>query len=652
MSSSKLLPANTPNDGLPEHWQPIEESPFQPDSAPPAAPVGTGPMFAGSIPAAMQLTPDIMPTRYPGGIGGYRIMPPPPSGVAANNAATKSLIETVSETFINNPGGTIIALQTNGIPNASQNILDLVQGGGISLLSGGGGSVTFVVSRPTSGVQFVTTDGSDGADGLSWGNAKKTLAAAVTALGVAGGTIFMGIGTFASAATVVLSAPIIIQGNNRQTILTIPNAANVDVLQIAANHCRVTGCTIDGNAANQTSAGTGITIAAQMAFIEINECVIQNTWAEAIFANGGASNVDILDNFFTGNNQQQAASFVIRFLEGSGQLDNTINISRNTFVSTNTGAIAFYLTQAFDTGMADIIVADNSIQFGGASYLSYGVGFFGLIASGLDGIFQIIRVSRNLISGGNVPGDIGFYVEGTSYDTSVSENSVQGCLGSASIWFNTTGAQTSQSSRSILVTGNTVDDSGAIRLSGVGFAAASIAGNTLQGETTGDDSPFIVIEGVNSGTYTDVAISGNAVLPVDFGAQSCLLLQNVSDISVTGNVFKGKGASQTESSIVLNAASGCSISGNNFQNYTGSTDGAIAINIISGSGNLIGPNLYNSVTTQYADGGTGTIFGLSLVPAPSTAGSAGFVGDVAKDATHWYVCIATNTWVRTTLATF
>ena len=92
--------------------------------------------------------------------------------------------------------------------------------------------------------------------------------------------------------------------------------------------------------------------------------------------------------------------------------------------------------------------------------------------------------------------------------------------------------------------------------------------------------------------------------------------------------------------------------GNNFQNYTGSTDGAIAINIISGSGNLIGPNLYNSVTTQYADGGTGTIFGLSLVPAPSTAGSAGFVGDVAKDATHWYVCIATNTWVRTTLATF
>lgn len=37
---------------------------------------------------------------------------------------------------------------------------------------------------------------------------------------------------------------------------------------------------------------------------------------------------------------------------------------------------------------------------------------------------------------------------------------------------------------------------------------------------------------------------------------------------------------------------------------------------------------------------------------PSTASSAGTAGQVAYDATHFYVCIATNTWVRCTLATF
>lgn len=41
-----------------------------------------------------------------------------------------------------------------------------------------------------------------------------------------------------------------------------------------------------------------------------------------------------------------------------------------------------------------------------------------------------------------------------------------------------------------------------------------------------------------------------------------------------------------------------------------------------------------------------------LVAAPSTASSTGVAGQIAYDATHIYVCVATNTWVRATLATF
>ena len=41
-----------------------------------------------------------------------------------------------------------------------------------------------------------------------------------------------------------------------------------------------------------------------------------------------------------------------------------------------------------------------------------------------------------------------------------------------------------------------------------------------------------------------------------------------------------------------------------------------------------------------------------VVAAPATATSAGVAGTIAYDATHFYVCIATNTWVRTSVATF
>jgi hypothetical protein len=40
------------------------------------------------------------------------------------------------------------------------------------------------------------------------------------------------------------------------------------------------------------------------------------------------------------------------------------------------------------------------------------------------------------------------------------------------------------------------------------------------------------------------------------------------------------------------------------------------------------------------------------VAAPSAATSAGVAGTWAYDSTHIYVCVATNTWVRASLATW
>ena len=41
-----------------------------------------------------------------------------------------------------------------------------------------------------------------------------------------------------------------------------------------------------------------------------------------------------------------------------------------------------------------------------------------------------------------------------------------------------------------------------------------------------------------------------------------------------------------------------------------------------------------------------------IVAKPATASSSGTAGQLAYDATHLYVCVATNTWVRASLATW
>jgi hypothetical protein len=41
-----------------------------------------------------------------------------------------------------------------------------------------------------------------------------------------------------------------------------------------------------------------------------------------------------------------------------------------------------------------------------------------------------------------------------------------------------------------------------------------------------------------------------------------------------------------------------------------------------------------------------------VTDTPATAASPGKQGQIAYDATHFYVCIAADTWVRCTLATW
>jgi hypothetical protein len=55
----------------------------------------------------------------------------------------------------------------------------------------------------------------------------------------------------------------------------------------------------------------------------------------------------------------------------------------------------------------------------------------------------------------------------------------------------------------------------------------------------------------------------------------------------------------------------------------------------------------NIKSSQITDLGSGTP---ALVAAPATATSVGVAGQIAYDATHFYVCVAPNSWVRAALA--
>ena len=74
--------------------------------------------------------------------------------------------------------------------------------------------------------------------------------------------------------------------------------------------------------------------------------------------------------------------------------------------------------------------------------------------------------------------------------------------------------------------------------------------------------------------------------------------------------------------------------------------GAIGIDTVSGAikkGD--GTTAFSALTAINANG-------IALVSAPASAGATGTAGSIAYDSTHIYVCVATNTWVRASLATW
>jgi hypothetical protein len=88
-----------------------------------------------------------------------------------------------------------------------------------------------------------------------------------------------------------------------------------------------------------------------------------------------------------------------------------------------------------------------------------------------------------------------------------------------------------------------------------------------------------------------------------------------------------------------------------------STDSLSVTNLtVTGTGERISGNTYGNYF-DFNDEGNGVIavsptIALKNATAPASPTDTGTVGQVAFDGTYWYVCTATNTWMRTQLSTW
>lgn len=126
----------------------IQPTPIVNGRVPPPSAPSMGRALVGTIPLEMQLDADFAENQYGGQVPSYRLMPPASSGQAAVNSAAQSTQIVIQQSSASSG----LLLETNGIKNSSQSVLNL-QG-------------TAVVGSDAAG--NVTIDG--GGDGLIHGD--------------------------------------------------------------------------------------------------------------------------------------------------------------------------------------------------------------------------------------------------------------------------------------------------------------------------------------------------------------------------------------------------------------------------------------------------------------------------------------------------
>lgn len=174
--------------------------------------------------------------------------------------------------------------------------------------------------------------------------------------------------------------------------------------------------------------------------------------------------------------------------------------------------------------------------------------------------------------------------------------------------------------------------------------------NINNGTTLADDGAGLtLLDCLNDeGSETSLNIANSSDLTIVgcslFGNEFCtpVTVDGTSDITIIGSVIGPY--SYRNNSGALTIASGGTVRAVACRIHSSGSGTAI---VNAGSFYDLGGNEITNITN------TGTIFSAAqFVAVPATASSAGIPNQIAYDSTHFYVCIATNTWIRATFATW
>jgi hypothetical protein len=152
--------------------------------------------------------------------------------------------------------------------------------------------------------------------------------------------------------------------------------------------------------------------------------------------------------------------------------------------------------------------------------------------------------------------------------------------------------------------------------------------------------------GYNGSLVWLAAAADNAIMKFTYGGAGGYLLFDQFGVGEVGRISSG--VLTWQKSAVFNASNG-----NNTVRIAGKTDANLLY--VNGTTDSVGVGTNNPQDKLHVVGNmrvTGDTLRLQTPKTPASATAVGAAGDIAWDANFMYVCVAANTWKRTTLATW
>lgn len=386
---------------------------------------------------------------------------------------------------------------------------------------------------------------------------------ALAAVASTGGTVFVKRGTYTLSAPLVVPANTTLRGEGAKTIITIPNAANHNLIEVLSADVTIQDLYVACNGDNQTYAqGNGVVIYGENAKrVSVTNVTVHNSAAYGIVTFpsasgsflgpdnvvisgckvfgarqegieiGGATNVAV-----TGNVVRDCLNNGIYVWHNSGAKCESVAVTGNTVI----GLVGVYAGIAVGESavVKNITVSGNTVNGNGA-----GVGLKANLANSVvfsgNSVHNVSSVGINISA---------------SVDVSVSGNSVRSA-GSHGIYMGTsTGTISSNSLKTISQNGISIDTC---------TGGVTIEGNSISAYGSSASNSGINVS-VNS---TDIVISGNVVTSATAGrgisasGPRNIVVSNEVKASAGDGILLASADSVAESNLVSGNTSGIGIFG-------------------------------------------------------------------------------------------